>query len=535
MAGQGKDEGQAEFAVGVSRAAEPDPTSETVPQQPVRRIEEPTKADMEYAEPVDPWAAAEAASIAAGGKPSYEAPAVHPGHTWPGPSGPDQTVLEPGKKPNRLGRGLLIGGAATVVAAGVTAATVLLWPAHPALDFHRAEEIERFAPAVPFTSSFTTTEVLGDRAYFAGVDEEGTLRVLASDTGAGNKPLWESVAAGKSGTWKTLRATPTAVVLLSGIESSTGAARMVVLDSGTGRMRWQQRVGYNDEIHLGAQTVVWADRDRKRLVGIDLDEGREKWSEADEDATRIHPMPTAEDLDGPAAVDGRTLTATDTERFVQFDADKRVTVRELGTGKIVQTRENVSAGGDDVTIRDGRLYVLESGTPKRIFQYDLANLAAEPSALYTAGTTENIDGLAPCGDQLCFLRTTGYDRAATEIVTDGWNLALPGTKTLVPVGDNGLLAVGDKGTTLIVDRTVVWTLTDGVAARLDAGNVLRFSDDLTSSVGNRALSGFHLGDKAGEIKEMGEIRDVRSESCSWNTSVIACVADKDVVVYSFAD
>ncbi|MEW9503628.1 hypothetical protein, partial [Jeotgalibacillus marinus] len=74
--------------------------------------------------------------------PSYEAPAVHPGHTWTGTAGPDPTVLEPGKKPKRLVRGLLIGGAATVVAAGVTAAAVLLWPAHPALDFHRAEQIK---------------------------------------------------------------------------------------------------------------------------------------------------------------------------------------------------------------------------------------------------------------------------------------------------------------------------------------------------------------------------------------------------------
>ena len=33
---------------------------------------------------------------------------------------------------------------------------------------------------------------------------------------------------------------------------------------------------------------------------------------------------------------------------------------------------------------------------------------------------------------------------------------------------------------------------------------------------------------------MGELKEVRGESCSWNTEVIACGAEKDFVLYRFA-
>lgn len=529
MAGPGDDESRPESAAGVSKAAEPEPTAETQPS--VTESDEQTRTEIEYADPVDPWAAAEAASIAAGGRPSYQAAPANPGQTW---TAPDTTAAEETLKSRKR---LLIGGVAGIVVAVVATATVLLWPDHPALDFHRTAEITRFAPEVPFTSSFADTEVLGDRAYFAGVDTDGTLRVLAADTDADGKPLWESTAAGKSASWTTMRATRSALLLRSGLESDTSTSRVVALNVEDGSMLWQQRLGAGDEVYHGADTVLWTDRERNRIVGLGLADGREKWAEVDEDATTVLPMSAPDDLAGPADTTGRAFAPAGTDRFVQFDSDGTVTVREFESGKAVQSRANVSSGGK-ATVHDGRLYVLETGTPERIFQYDLTNLATEPKALHTAGTSEGIDALTPCGEQLCFVRTTGYDRATSEIVavgdTAGWRLSAPKTESLVPVGENGLLAIGAEGSSLIVDGTVVWTLADGVAARLDAGNVLRFSEDLSSSVGNRTLSGYHLGDEASAIVEMGEIRDVRSDSCSWNTAVIACVAEKDVVIHSFA-
>ncbi|MFI7576592.1 hypothetical protein [Micromonospora sp. NPDC049497] len=37
------------------------------------------------------------------------------------------------------------------------------------------------------------------------------------------------------------------------------------------------------------------------------------------------------------------------------------------------------------------------------------------------------------------------------------------------------------------------------------------------------------------VAEMGQLEGVRSETCSWNTGVIACGAAKDFVLYRFAD
>ncbi len=493
------------------------------PTVPDPAADEPTQTAIAYADPVDPWAAGEAASIAAGGQPSYQTPPAGSGGSWPA------TERE---RPRPRRRGLLIGGIAAVLAAGVAAATVLLWPDYPALDFHRVEQVARFAPQVPFTSGFTDVEVLGDRSYFAGVDTNGDLRVLAAD----DRLRWETTAAGRAPSWTAMRVTPTAVVLFSGLDSATSTSRVVALDAADGRLLWEKRIGYNDDVHVGAETVLWSDREGLRLTGFGLADGVERWSEPDEDATTLHPVQSPADLNGPASTTGRTF-APEFSTFVQIDADRTVTVRDLDTGEARQTRENVAATSSDVVAYDGRLFVLEPGTPKRVFEYDLANLAAEPKTRYTVGSAENIDGLSPCGEQLCLLRTTGYDRATSEIVAvgdTGWTLAVPETEILVPAGPTGLLAIGDRGTTLVVDRKAVWTLDGGVAARLDATNVLRFSEEPTISVGNRVLSGFHLGDKAGEIRELGEIRDVRSDSCAWNTEIIACAAAEDYVVHSFA-
>ena len=76
---------------------------------------------------------------------------------------------------------------------------------------------------------------------------------------------------------------------------------------------------------------------------------------------------------------------------------------------------------------------------------------------------------------------------------------------------------------------VSWTY-NGVAARLDGGNMLLFSSSLSTSVDDPSLSGRHAGD--GE-KPLGPLRDVRPASCSWNTSTIACVADKDFRLQRF--
>ncbi|MEU4618527.1 PQQ-binding-like beta-propeller repeat protein [Actinoplanes sp. NPDC023801] len=552
------------YATGVSEAATPTPTPATVeesprtpvdprdaptrpkienPPAPVDPRDAPTKPEIEYADPVDPWAAAEAAAIAAGGQPGGYTAHPHPESTWtvPGAGGPASgPASEPAAaKPAPARKWLLIGGAATTVAAVAVAATVYFWPGYPALDYHRVELIKQITPAVPIASSFTDSEVLGDRAYFASAGSDGRLHVVAADTGSGDKPLWESDAAGQATTWDRMIATPSALLLFSGIDSSTSTSRMAVLDPKDGKLLWERRLGYNDDVIPGDKALVVSDREGKRLLGLGWRDGGPKWTQADPDATAIAPVLTPKNLTGPAGSTGRPFAPdlADDGRFVQFDADRMVTVRDVDSGDSLQTRANVASSSDKTVAYDGRLYVLETGTPKRILEYDLADLAKEPRIVHNADAKDDVKWLGPCGKLLCLIQNPGYEAAEAKVVAVGgegaWSLQVPKAERLVPVGDTGVLAIGDEGTTLIVDGRQVWSDTT-LAVRLDAGNVLRFSEDLTTSVSDRTLSGFHVGDEPGQISELGQVLDVRSDSCSWNTSVLACAAEEKYVVYSFA-
>jgi len=47
-----------------------------------------------------------------------------------------------------------------------------------------------------------------------------------------------------------------------------------------------------------------------------------------------------------------------------------------------------------------------------------------------------------------------------------------------------------------------------------------------------SLAGLHVGDSE---QPLGPLSDVRSETCAWNTSTIAFVADEDFILQHFAD
>ncbi|MDI6103858.1 PQQ-binding-like beta-propeller repeat protein [Actinoplanes sp. NEAU-A12] len=501
-------------APGVSEAAAPTPA--TAPRS--------SPVDVQYADPVDPWATAEAAAIAAGGHPGGYTP--HPDGTW--------TVPEPGRK--RIRTYLLAGGAAAVVVAIVAAAAVIFWPGHPALDYHPLKQVERITPLVPISSTFADTEVLGERAYFASVNDTGRLHVVAADTGDG-RVFWESDQAGQATSWKSMYALPSALVLISGTDSATSTSRVVVLDAiYDGKVLWEKRLGANDDIYLSSKIMVWVNREADKLIGLGTADGLEKWSLDDPDASTIHLITTPDDLNGPAGDNGRIFApdTDDDQRFVQIDSDRTATVRDLNTGNALRKRPGVAGTSDKVVAHDGRLYVLEPGTTKRIFSYDLGSLeSSQPVTLHTASSTEDIKSLTPCGKLLCFVLTKGYDRKTDVIMAVGeepWQKPQPEVEALVPVGDNGLLAVGDEGTALLVDGKEAW-YNLGVAVRLDAGNVLRFSRGLSSSVDDRGLSGAHVGEKP---VDLGVLEDVRSETCSWSTSAVTCATETEYVIYSFA-
>lgn len=224
---------------------------------------------------------------------------------------------------------------------------------------------------------------------------------------------------------------------------------------------------------------------------------------------------------------------------MQIASDRSARVIDLSTGKAGKPRPDVAYTSDKMVAHHGRLFVEESGSD-RLLAYDLAKLdSAEPAILYTTPKDARVDALTPCGDdRICFVETVGYAKDKTEIIAydlkehqEAWRRPAPGAESLVPVGD-GVLALTDEASTLF-DATgkARWTDVPGTAVRLDAGNVLQFSDPLSSSVGDQTLVGVHPGD---DPVQLGLLRKVRSGTCAWNTSVLACVAEKDFVVTRFA-
>jgi outer membrane protein assembly factor BamB len=490
----------------------------------------------EYADPVDPWATGEAAAIAAGGRPSYQEPVGgEPTWTIPGAAAPAATLAEPAVRTYK--KGLLIGIVAAVVVLGVAGA-VVFWPGVRALDFHPVKELARFDPAVPISSSWSDAEIIGERAYFASSDPDGRLGVVAVDTDS-HDVVWSNPAAGQATLWDRMIALPAGLVVFSNLESTTGKAQMRILGADDGKELWNRPLGASDAVHIGADTMLIVDRVEERLLGLDLSNGRVRWEEKDPDATTVVTVTTEADLAGPAGSAGRPFApnVSDDDRFVQVNSDRSVNVRDIRTGEIAKSRASVAATTDEVIAHNGRLFVQESGNAKRIFAYDLAKLG-EPVALHTAAPQASLGAMAPCGEaRLCFVETDGYDRTKDQVVAvdaakggELWRRDAAEVESLIPVGEALLVVSDDASTLLDVEGDPMWTV-PGVAVRLDAGNVLRFSDSLTGSVSSRSLSGVHVGDDAAE---MGLLRDVRPGACAWNTTVLACVREADFALYSFA-
>ena len=110
----------------------------------------------------------------------------------------------------------------------------------------------------------------------------------------------------------------------------------------------------------------------------------------------------------------------------------------------------------------------------------------------------------------------------------------PGMTQLVPVGERVLarrLYPEPAATLFAPDGTKVLDDEDGVAVRVDAGNLLVFADPLGSGVDDRSVAG--VGAESGTVAQLGELKDVRGDSCSWNTQVVVCGSDEDFVLYRF--
>ncbi|MGW4943887.1 Hsp70 family protein [Actinoplanes sp. NPDC004185] len=520
-------------------------------------------AEPHYAEPVDPWATGEAAAFGnQGGGPVLHpvsgAPvsgaATPPGaESWLASTHPDPDEAGgPGaraKLPAYKRKVVWIVAAVTAVVLGAAATVVvLLWPGYPALDYEPLADLHRVKPVVPVSSAFSAAALRDGRAYFASADDTNTLGVVAAATDTG-ETAWTSTAAGSANRWEFFFTIPGAVVAITGIDSLTGQRRVVVLDAGDGKKRWERAMDGYDNVLFAGDRVVLIDRREGRLLGLDPRTGKGLWekrnpkSEYGQTTTQVVPVTTEDDFAGPAGTDGVAFAEPldDDKRIVQIGADDSAQVRDADSGEVVAgPRQSVAQTDDKVIAHNGRLIVAESTDAHRLFAYDLKKL--EPKLLYTPPSTNSrLEHLTPCGaDRICLIETAGSDAKTAQVVAinaaDGgvvWRRPVVDAEDLIAVGEAVLVPQNTSPAQVSLvasDGRIAWTRA-GVAGRLDAGNTLQFSKALSTSSDDPALAGEHVGDKA---VPLGSLADVRSSTCAWDTSHLACVADADFIIQRFA-
>ncbi|MFI9641085.1 Hsp70 family protein [Micromonospora sp. NPDC051925] len=475
--------------------------------------------------------------------PVSPAPADVPGQGGypPVPGGPPAAPVRRGR------RGRWIGLGAGLALIGVLGAAALWFTRdrYPALDFHTLTEVARpNAGAERPTAMFTA--VLGDRAYLAYQLPDDRLTVVAVDAGTG-KQAWQRTIAAGTQQWTGVRAVPGAVLAVADAAGDSTPRDVVVLDAGSGDERWQLPVHGDDALHVTRDSLVWVDRAGGQLVGLRLRDGRRNWtqpnprSEYGDTRTRVLPVGTEQGVGGPATLDGvpRAPWLGDAGRLVQVGADRSVRVLDMDSGKVLRRRDGVADVDDRMVAHADRLYVVEEDQGYKLLGYDLGSFA-EPTVLYSAGDQRRVTALAACGEhRACLLEVPEGDAERTEVVaaTEGkgsrhWKA--PGGADLVPLGEHLLVRrESPKTTVTLFDPTGTAVLADrkGTAARVDAGNLLVFAEPPSTVEDDRSIAGVSTG---GGLTEMGELQGVRTQSCSWNTSVIVCGAERDFVLYRFA-
>ncbi|PZF87352.1 Hsp70 family protein [Micromonospora deserti] len=463
----------------------------------------------------------------------------------PGAHGAPGTARPPHRRP-----ALWIALGAVLALAGVTtaAALYLTRDRYPALEFQSAvTEITRVGAGHDRPTAMFTA-VLGDRAYLGYPLADERLEVVAVDADTGGE-LWRGRTGSPARRWAGIVALPGAVAVLADATGDDAPRELVVLDGASGRQRWHKAIRGADDVLFAERTAVLVDRADDRLVGLRLGDGGEEWTlasprdEYGRARTRVHPVTTDEALGGPAFVDGTPADPWrgEVRRIVQIGADRSVRVVEADSGRVVRSRPNVADHDDLVVAHEGRLYVAADDAGYRLLAYDLASLA-EPVVLYSAPEERRRpEALVPCGEErACLLEVTGGDSASTEVVAASagkraarW--AAPGATLLVPLGEYLLVRRTNPepaGTLFDPQGRVVLRDRDGVPVRLDAGNLLVFAEQPSSVADDRSVAGVSVA--AGTVVELGQLKDVRSASCSWNTSVVACGAGEDFVLHRFA-
>ncbi|MEU4531529.1 Hsp70 family protein [Micromonospora ureilytica] len=484
---------------------------------------------------------------------------VVPSQRWPGsapPVGPPPGPGLAGATPTPTGGGprwrrarwVVLGAVLALVGVATAATLYLTRDRYPDLAFDSLRELSR-PPAGAERPVGMWTAVLDDRAYLAFPLPDDRLEVVAVDAVSGDE-LWRRPTDVRADDWEAIIAVPGAVAVLADAPGDSTLRPLAVLDGRTGKQRWQRDLRGDDEVYVADDTAVLVDRAGEQLVGLRLSNGSTRWTEPnprDQYAgarTVVRPVGSDAAAGGPAFLDGRPRDPWTGKgrRLVQVGADRSVRLLDMASGRVLRQWGSVADLDDLVVAHEDRLYVAANEGGYQLLAYDLGS-DAEPVVLHRSGNDEyRPKELVACGARrACLLQVPNNDVARTEVVavTEGERMirwSAPGVTGLLPLGEQ-LLAQREspEPTVTVFDAAGKPVLRDrgGVAVRLDAGNLLVFAKAPSVVADNRVLAGVWA--ESGKVDELGELQDVRSSSCSWNTHVIACGAEKDFVLYRFTD
>ncbi|MGC4770074.1 Hsp70 family protein [Micromonospora sp. DT44] len=508
----------------------PAPAGPSPVPAPVSPPAAPVAAENAPTVPSQPGPASAIPPSGAGATPTPTPPIPSGGTTW------------------RRARWVVLGAVLALAGVATAATLYLLRDRYPDLEFGPLRELSRPSAGAARPSGMWTA-VLGDRAYLGYPLPDDRLELVAVDTGTGDE-LWRRQTGVTADDWTGLVAVPGAVVVLADAPGDSTPRELAVLDARSGAQRWHRAVRGDDDVYFSDDTAVLVDRAAGRLVGLKLGDGTDKWSRPNPRdqyggvRTVVRPLGTDAAAGGPAFLGGaaRDPWTGKGRRLVQIGADRSARLLDMSSGSVLREWGNVADLDDLVVAHEDRLFVAPTDGGYQVLAYDLDSDAA-PVVVYRAENAEyRPKALVACGERrACLVQVRNSDAEHTEVVaaTEGkaaisWSA--PGATDLVPVGEQVLTQREyPKATVSLFDTAGKAVLTDrpGVAARLDAGNLLVFAEPTSTVADSRSVAGVWA--ESGDVDELGQLVDVRSASCSWNTRVIACGADKDFVLYRFAD
>ena len=485
---------------------------------------------------------------------------VVPSQPWPGstpPAGPPPWPGLAGATPTPAGgatgwrraRWVVLGAVLALVGVAAAATLYLTRDRYPDLTFDSLRELARLSAGVERPVDMWTA-VLDDRAYLAFPLPDDRLEVVAVDAGDGRE-LWREQTDVRADDWEAIIAVPGAVAVLADAPGDSTPDRW---PSSTGVPASSAGSAYlrgDDDVYFADDTAVLVDRTADELVGLRLTNGSAKWTQPNPRGqytggrTVVRPVGTDAAAGGPPSSTARPETrgrarGGDWSRWVRTG---RCGCSTWHPARCCASGASVADLDELVVAHEDRLYVAANEGGYQLLAYDLGS-DAEPVVLHRSGNDEYrpkelvacgaASGRACCRCPRTTWRAPRWWRPPRASGMISWSA--PGVTGLVPLGEQ-VLAQPESPEPIVTvfDAAGKPVLRDrgGVAVRLDGGNLLVFAKAPSLVADNRVLAGVWA--ESGEVDELGELKDVRSSSCSWNTHVIACGAEKDFVLYRFVD